>query len=110
MTVLRSPRTSEADGEIEVQRGAASSLRWSEITIAVFDENGDSVNSATGTVSAWAQKNGQGQRQAFEETVNLATDVWAWLPELSTVNSFFFSVSGLNAGYTYQITVNSWLR
>ena len=108
MSVIRSPRTTEAQGEIEIRRGASTSLRWSEVTVNIFDGSGSEIDTATGTLTGRALKTGSGKPQTFEETINLATDNWSWLPELSTVQAFFFSISGLNAGYTYQITINSW--
>ena len=108
MSVIRSPKTTEADGEIEIRRGSSTSLRWSEVTVRVCNSADEPVNTATGTLTGQVLKSGSGKRQNFTETLNLATDDWSFLPELSTIQSFFFSVSGLNAGYTYQITVNSW--
>ena len=108
MSVIRSPKITEASGEIEVRRGASTSLRWSELTVSVFDAAGEPVQNATGILSGRAQKTGSGRPQNFVETIDLATDNWSWLPELSTVQRFFFSIAGLNAGYTYQVTVNSW--
>ena len=108
MSVIRSPRTTEAAGEIEIKRGTSTSLRWSEVTVRVFDASDAPVSEATGTLTGQVLKTGSGKRQDFQNPLNLVSDDWSFTPELSTVRSFFFSISGLNAGYTYQITVNSW--
>ena len=108
MSIIRGKISKEADGQIEIRRGTATSLRWSEITVNVFDANGEEVDEATGTLSGKALKTGSGKPQDFEENIDLSTDNWSWLPEMSTVRSFFFSISGLNTGYSYQITVSSW--
>ena len=108
MSVIRGPMATEAQGEIEIRRGASTALRWSEVTVNVFDGNGDEVDTATGTLTGKALKTGSGKAQDFEESIDFETDEWSWLPEMSTVQRFFFLVSGLNAGYSYQITINSW--
>lgn len=110
MGVIRSGRHAEADGEITVERGAETSLRWSEIVIAVFDDAGEPADPdmTTGTVTGAVLKTGSGKRQDFVESVDLSSDPWSWEPEISTVTTFYFSVSGLNTDYTYEITISSW--
>ena len=105
---VRSPVTTEADGEITVSLGAESGKRWNEITVRVFDGSNNPVTTATGTLSAKAIKSGTDKPEDFEETIDLSSDPWSWRPEMSTVRAFIFSVSGLNAGYSYQITINNW--
>ena len=110
MGVIRSGRRTEAEGEISINRGALTSNRWSEITISVFDAAGSESDpsTTTGIVSGTAIKSGSGKPQPFINTVDLSANDWSWQPELSTVEEFRFSVAGLNAGYTYEITVSSW--
>lgn len=110
MGVLRSGRKTEADGEFSIDRGAMTSQPYSEVTIAVFDENGDPADPdmTTGVVSGSVLKTGSGKRQDFTETVDLATDDWSWNAEISAVRLFYFSIAGLNANYTYEITITSW--
>lgn len=110
MGIIRSGMRTEAEGEIVINRGASTSLRWTEVTVAVFDANGAAANPSmvTGTLTGEVQKAGSGKRENFATAMNLATDDWSWKPELSTVNELFFRISGLNANYTYEVSVNSW--
>ena len=110
MGIIRSGMRTESEGEIEIDRGASTSLRWTEVTVAVFDSNGAAADpsTVTGTLTGEVQKAGSGKREDFATAMNLATDDWSWKPELSTVNVFYFGISGLNAGHTYQVSVNSW--
>ena len=107
MGFVSSGRRTEASGEIEILRGPDSLKLWSEITVAVFNGAGDPVTTATGIITGQVLKVGQGQRQNLTNTLNLATDHWSYRAELSAVQRFFFTISGLNAGYTYSITVAS---
>ena len=108
-TPIRSPISAESDSPITLDMGESTARRWSEVTIRVFDASGDAVTTATGTITAQAIKSGTDKPEDFNTTINLATDDWSWLPELSTVRQFVFTVSGLNAGYTLQFTVNNWM-
>lgn len=110
MGIIRSGKKSESDGEFEIDRGSSTSLRWTEVTVAVFDENDSPAdpNMVTGVLSGQVIKAGSGKREDFATTMNLATDDWSWKPELSTVNLFYFSITGLNSNYTYEVSVNSW--
>lgn len=109
MAVISSGLKTESDAEFDIERGAMTSLIFSEITVAVFDENQEKADpdDVTGVLSGWALKTGSGKRQAFTETINLATDSWSWEGELSAVQKFTFSVNGLNAGYFIEVTVFS---
>jgi len=98
----------EAQGEAEVNLGANAERRWHEITITIFNAGGVSGVAAVGVITGQVQKIGADQREDFSETIDLSTDARAWLPELSSAQKYFFTIAGLNAGYTYQITVNSW--
>ena len=110
MGVVRSERHTESDNPITVNRGMDASEPWSEITINVFDASGTPATpgGVTGVLTGSALKVGSGKLQPFQNTVNLSTQDWSWQPELSRVQEFQFSIAGLNAGFTYQITVNSW--
>ena len=110
MGIIRSDMQSESDGELEIDRGASTSLRWTEVTVNVFDATGAAADTSmvTGILSGQVLKAGCGKREDFNRAMNLATDDWSWKPELSTVQTFYFSISGLNSGYTYQVSVNSW--
>ena len=104
--IQRSGLKTEADGEFSMFRKAACARwPWTEITVAVFDENDDPVETATGIVTGKARKAGQGKPQDFTESIDLAADNWAWKPERSTVEEFLFSISGLNANYSYEISI-----
>lgn len=107
---VRSPVSSEDDGEITVNLGPESGKRWHEITIRIFDDNNNRVTTATGTFTGKALKSGTDKEEEFAETIDLSSDPWSWKPELSSVRAFLFSVSGLNPNYTYQITINNWSR
>jgi hypothetical protein len=98
----------EAQGEVETDLAANAERRWHEITVTIFDAGGASGVAATGVITGQVQKVGADQREDFTETIDLSTDTRAWLPELSSAQKYFFTIAGLNAGYTYQITVNSW--
>lgn len=110
MGILRSGIVSESDGEIEIDRDASTSLRWTEVTVSVFDTSGDPADPSivTGMITGSVIKAGSGKRESFDTEMNLATDNWSWKPELSSVNRFFFEITGLNAGFTYEVSVNSW--
>ena len=107
---IRTGRLTTVDTEIEVPRLAATSLRWSSVAIAVFDAAGNPADpdDVTGTVTGSVLKTGQGKKQPFANVINLATDSWSTDAELATVRSFFFTVAGLNSGYSFEITINSW--
>ena len=110
MGIIQSGRRTESEGEIEIDRGASTSLRWTEVTVAVFDDSGDAADpsTVTGTLTGSVLKAGAGKREDFNESIDLSSDPWSWKPELSTVQIFYFSVSGLNADHTYEISINSW--
>ena len=105
---VRSEISTEADGEITVPLGRESGKRWHEITVRIFNASNQPVTTATGTLTAKALKSGTDKPEDFEEEIDLSSDPWSWKPELSTVRAFMFTVTGLNAGYSYQITINNW--
>ena len=107
MGFVSSGRRTEASGELEIRRGADTLRPWSEISVSVFDAAGEPVTTATGVISGEVLKVGQGRRQPLTNTLNLDTDHWSYRAELSAVQRLFFTVSGLNAGYFYEITVAS---
>ncbi len=98
----------EAQGEVSAFLGENIYRRWHEITVSIFDAVGDPAASATGTLTGKVRKTGADQTEDFTATLDLAGGERAWQPELSSANTFFFEVTGLNAGYTYLITTNSW--
>ena len=106
---IQSGKVSDSDSPVTVTLGASTAQRWKEITLQVFDDRERPVNTgATGTVTGQAVKSGTNNPEDFEESIDLATDDWSWKPELSTVSEFIFGISGLNAGYTLQFTINNW--
>lgn len=107
MTIIRSGRRTEAEGQFEIQRGAQARHLWSEVTVRVFDASGQPTDIATGVIRGSTLKSGSGRYQDFTQTLDLAIDDWSWLAELSFVQTFRFSILGLNAGYEYEISVNS---
>lgn len=110
---VRGPFT-QADGRVEVALGQFANFPWHEITISIFEPGGTPFNggapatSVTGTLAGEVLKTGADQTEAFSTTLNLAGGDRAWDPELSRALSFFFTPTGLNATYTYWVTVNSW--
>jgi hypothetical protein len=114
VVVLKLSRSMESDflteamGEVEMIMGSSSMLHWSEITVAVFDAQKKPIETAVGLISGSILKLGAGKRQVFSEKLDLALDPWSFAPELSTPHSFFFSVAGLNEGFFYKMTINSW--
>ena len=98
----------EADGQVECQLGPNVYRRWHEITISVFNAVGDTATDATGTLTGAVLKAGADQLEAFQQSLDLSADQRSWDPELSTAKNFYFEVTGLNAGYTYTVMVNSW--
>lgn len=107
-TIRKGPFT-QADGEVEIDLGFEINYEWHELTIAVFDAQGDPATSGvTGTVAASVRKRGADRTEAFDQTVNLATDERSWAPELSQAEIFLVTPTGLNAGFSYYVTVNSW--
>lgn len=92
-----------------VNRGAMTVTPWSQVTIAVVDGAGDPVTTGvTGIVTGSSRASGQGNLSAFATTINLATDAWAWQPQLAAETYFEFSVDGtLSAGYHLSISVTS---
>ena len=100
---------SGSDNPARADLGFAGNFEWQEVTVSVFDENGDpATGTVTGTLAATVLKNGADRREAFDQTLNLASGQRAWDPELSRVVNFEFTVTGLNANYSYEVTVNSW--
>ena len=106
--VVRGPFT-EAQSPAEIDLGFDVNREWHEITISIFDDTGAPATSGvTGTMTGSVRKVGADRTEAFTETLNLAADQRSWDPELSRAEVFFIDVSGLNANYTYTVTVNSW--
>jgi len=98
----------EAQGEVEAPLLSAAQRRWHEITVTILDDTGNEGVAATGTLSAKVRKVGADQTEDFTQALDLAANDRAWLPTLSSAQIFYFTVVGLNAGYQYLITVNSW--
>ncbi len=106
-TITKGPFT-QADGQILVELGFQINFQWHEITVSVFDASGDPATGVTGTLSGQATKSGSDQPEVFTESLDLAAGDRSWLPELSVAQIFQFTPAGLNATYTYFVTVNSW--
>ena len=99
----------EAQGAVKIELGADTALRWHEITVSIFNASGNpAADPITGTLSGSVQKRGADRMETFSQTLNLASGQRSWNPELSTAESYEFSVTGLNTDYTYTITILSW--
>lgn len=99
----------QGGGQVRVDLGFDENFVWHEIAVSILDATGNPVTTGiTGTLSGAALKRGADHQEAFIEILNLANDERSWDPELSRVAAFFFEDQGLNAGYQYLITVNSW--
>ena len=107
MGFVTSGRRTQAEGMFTINRGADSIKPWSEITVEVFNAAGQPVTTATGVITGMVQKIGQGKPQPLENTLDLSTDNWSFTAELSGVQNFMFSITGLNALHTYEITIIS---
>lgn len=108
--IIISDQFTEAQGEVEVALGKDTSRQWHEITVSIFTDTGVPATGAiTGTLSAKVRKRGADRTENFASALDLANDQRAWDPELSTAEAFLFTVTGLNANYTYQVTVLSFL-
>ena len=108
--VNRSGLRNEADGEFEMPRNNAAILKWSQIAIAVYNENNQRVtdtSTVTGMISGRYQIVGEGKINDFDNPINLASDKWNFRSELAYVESFYFRVTGLNEGHFFEITVTS---
>lgn len=106
MSTIQSGRKTEDDGEFSVSYGGSNSLHWSEAVISVFDDSGKSVDTATGIVSGSILKKDCGKQEPFYEPVNLATDPWSWKAQIAGVKIFYFSVTGLNPGYSCEVAIH----
>lgn len=83
--------------------------QWHEISVSVFDATDSPATSGvTGTLSASIRKPGADRDESFTQTLNLATDQRSWSPEMAMAESFSFTATGLNAGYSYRVRVKSW--
>lgn len=89
--------------------GLSENQEWHEITVSVFNAAGDpALTGVTGTLSGEVLKRGADRFEAFTQALDLAADQRAWDPELSRAQQFRLTVAGLNTGFTYRVTVNSW--
>ena len=104
---LSGPGFTQADGRVTVDLALNQTQEWHEITVSIFD-SGSPATGVTGTLAGEVLKTGADQPEDFTNTLNLAAGERAWDPELSRAQQFFFTPTGLNAGFEYFITVNSW--
>lgn len=88
----------------KVDFGSSTSLLYNQYAIKVFDSNDNEVSDATGVVSVNILEDGTSKLETTDETVNLATDKFSFDPFFLRVAEATFSVTGLNAGYTIQVT------
>lgn len=100
----------ESDSPVTVNLGAGAGAgdRWSEITVQVFNASGAPVNTSAGTLTGQAVKSGTTKPETFDEEIDLSVDDWSWKPELSTVQQFIFTISGLMTNHRVQFTVHNW--
>lgn len=120
-TITAGPFTDGVEAEIDL--GFELNFPLHELTISIFDENGDPAETGvTGTLTATVQRRGADRPDPYFEPLDLSTDQRSWPPQerLPTPPSlappirpiraikFFIIAEGLNTGYTYFVTVNSW--
>ncbi len=106
-TIVKGPFT-QADGQVQIELEFQINFQWHEVTVSVFDAAGDPAVGVTGTLSAEVIKRGADQPESFTDFLDLAAGERSWTPELSVAETFSFTPTGLNATFSYFITVNSW--
>lgn len=110
MKTLRFDSSSPA-ADRTIIRGGSSFAEWSQCAISVFDAAGDEVSIATaGVVTGNSKIVGEGSFTPFATTIDLnaAGLAWGWEANLGAISEFLFSVAGLPADFTIQVTVSNF--
>ena len=84
-------------------------LPWTQVTVSVFNGSGAPVSGVSGIIEASVRQFRSSLYEPFLESLNLETsNTYSFLPQLASVDSFRFMVSGLPVDHTCMITVLSW--
>ncbi len=108
MKLLTTGRVTEAQGEVSILRDANNIYPWTQVSVNVFNAAGDAVDVANGTLSGKARPVSSAKFTDFTNTIDLSGNEWTFTPSMSMMEEYRFSVAGLNAGYTYEVTIANW--
>lgn len=109
MAYLESPLRTAADNDTGIPMGNLTGIPWTQISVRVFDQNGDPVEGNTaGTLTGFVIVGNTQNYLQFDQPIDFSIGEFHWEPELAPAKEFRFEVAGLPAGFSYQVYFHKW--